>query len=279
MQLQLKEDEFNLLRLYVEQECGISVTDEKRYLFETRLNDLVKKYNCKSFGEFYLKAKNNQDALLKSQIIDAITTNETLWFRDESPFLTLKEQILPNFINEIKEGKRNQIKIWSAASSTGQEPYSIAITLRETPGFDMLNGRLTILASDISDAALKTAREGRYDSVAMSRGLTPQQREKYFKEEPNRTYVLKDEIRNMVRFQPFNLQQPFDSLGKFDVIFLRNVAIYFSHDFKVKLFKKLYQSLNPGGFLFLGSSEHLQAYNQDFQPQQHGRCIYYQRKA
>src|SRR5690606_5313091 len=123
-----------------------------------------------SFGEFYLKAKNNQNALLKSQIIDAITTNETLWFRDESPFLTLKERILPDFIREVKEGKRNQVKIWSAASSTGQEPYSIAMTIRETPGSDVLNGKLTILASDISDAALKAAREGRYDPVAISRG-------------------------------------------------------------------------------------------------------------
>ena len=276
MSVQLKEDEFKLLKLYVEQECGISVTDEKRYLFESRLLELVNQYNCASFGEFYLKAKNNVDKALKNQIIDAITTHETLWFRDEAPFNILKNHIFPDYIREVREGQRQGVKIWSAACSTGQEPYSIAITVMETPGRDILQGKVSILASDISHGSIQAAQTARYNNLAISRGLSQQQRDAYFLEE-GRTYVLKPDIQNMVQFRQFNLQSSLDSIGKFDIIFLRNVAIYFSHDFKVELFKKLYRALNPGGYLFLGISEQVQAYNQDFMVKQYGRWFCYQR--
>ncbi len=276
MPVQLKEDEFKLLKLYVEQECGISVTDEKRYLFESRLLELVNQYNCASFGEFYLKAKNSSDKTLKNQIIDAITTHETLWFRDEMPFSILKNYIFPDYIREIREGHRQGVKIWSAACSTGQEPYSIAITVMETPGRDILQGRVSILASDISHSSVQSAQAARYNSIAISRGLSQHQRETYFLEE-GRTYLLKPEIQRMVQFQQLNLQNSLNSVGKFDIVFLRNVAIYFSHEFKVELLKKLYKALNPGGYLFLGITEHVQAYNQDFILKQFGRGFCYQR--
>jgi len=276
MDLSMTKDEFLLIRYLIEQECGIAVEEEKVYLLESRLLTLVLENGCTTFGEFYLKVKADTEGL-KEKVVDAMTTNETLWFRDEGPFVVLKERLFPELHKEIELGNKRNVRIWSAACSTGQEPYSIALTALQTRLSRLVDANLSILATDISPSALKVAKSAKYNPIAISRGLPAELKDQYFENAPP-SWILKDEVKNKVEFKPFNLQNSFSSLGKFDVIMLRNVAIYFSHSFKVDLFTRLAQSLNPGGYLFLGASESLLGYNDDFKTLEHGRFTFYQLK-
>lgn len=281
-QTSITKEEFHLIRDYIEKECGIALNEEKMYLVESRLASLIAENGCTSFTDFYLKVKTSANEQLKTKIINAITTNETLWFRDEKPFAVLKEKLFPEFSAKLERGEKNQVRIWSAASSTGQEPYSIAMvahefSTKERRGRELVNGKLSILATDISSAALQIAQNARYNPIVMSRGISDDLKQRYF-EQQGPVWVLKNEIKQMVRFQQFNLQHPFSAFGKFDIIMLRNVAIYFSCDFKKELFKKVAQALNPGGYLFLGTSEALVGYSNDFVSIGHNNYTYYQLK-
>lgn len=272
----ITSDEFDLLRGWIEQECGIALQTNKQYLIESRFANLLVENGCTTFGDFYRKAKSDSGTGFRDKIIDAITTNETLWFRDESPFVALKENVFPQFGSSQKP-----CRIWSAACSTGQEPYSIAMIASEyavaNNKKDWLQKSLSILGSDISGSALMLAKNARYNTIAMSRGLASEYQTKYF-EQDGQIHKLKDDIKKMVQFQKFNLQMPFCTLGKFDVIFLRNVAIYFSHEFKVELFHKLAGALNPGGYLFIGASETLIGYSDEFDLIEHNRSRFFKLK-
>lgn len=265
--LKINDTEFSQLRELIEQVCGISLGDEKTYLVENRLTKLVLENGCETFGQFYQKAKNPTDISLRSKIIDAVTTKETLWFRDEFPYALLREEFFPTLLDKISKGEKQKIRIWSAASSTGQEPYSIAMTAHEyaakTGDRRLIEGKLNIVATDISMAAIFLAKAARYDSISMSRGMPDALKNKYF-EEQGRVWALKDDIKKMVEFRQFNLQDNFVTLGMFDIIFIRNVAIYFSPEFKKGLFKKISQILSPDGYLMLGASESLVNYSNDF---------------
>ncbi|KYN26058.1 chemotaxis protein CheR [Vibrio cidicii] len=182
-----------------------------------------------------------------------MTTNETLWFRDTYPFTVLAEKLLP----EIAANKR-PIKIWSAASSSGQEPYSMAMTVLETqqrkPG--MLQS-VSITATDISASMLDMCRAGIYDNLALGRGLSPERRRTFFEDTGDGRMKVKDNVKRLVNFRPQNLMDSYALLGKFDIIFCRNVLIYFSPDMKSKVLNQMANSLNPGGYLLLGASESL----------------------
>ena len=277
----ITKDEFLLIRNYIEKECGIALSEEKSYLIESRFATLLLESGCDNFSQLYLKMKEGSEPLLKRKIIDAITTNETLWFRDESPYMVLRDRIFPEYLQEFQQNRRTQLRIWSAACSSGQEPYSIAMMAehfsRQKQLGNYLRDRMSILATDISTSVLLLAKLARYDTISMSRGMLPGFKEQYFSEE-GKIHVLKDDIKQMVSFQQFNLQDSFMPLGKFDVIMLRNVAIYFSIPFKVELFKKLANALNPGGYLFLGASETVNGLSQDFEIQKSERGIYYSLK-
>lgn len=277
----ITQDEFQLLRDLIEKECGIEVKSEKAYLIENRLAKLVLESGCETFGEFYKKAIAGFNPELKAKIVDAITTNETLWFRDQVPFQVLRELILPQFVEQLRSGQKQTVRIWSAACSTGQEPYSVAMLIYELYRQGKINaeekGRFSILATDISASALRLAQAARYDAISMARGMLPEFRQQYFHED-GRLCVLKDEIRQMVSFEQFNLQNSFATLGRFDLVLMRNVAIYFAHDFKIQLFKKIARILNPDGYLFLGSAEMIGGYSDDFEQKEHNRGIYYQLK-
>lgn len=281
MNLSITSNEFQLLRDLIEKECGIELRSDKAYLIETRLAKLVIESGCDTFGEFYLKAKASDDANLKTKIVDAITTNETLWFRDEAPFRVLRDTVLPELYAKIKQGQKKGVRVWSAACSTGQEPYSVAMILSELVAQGKIHpadkARFSILATDISTSALRLAKSATYDPISMSRGMLPGFKEKYF-EEQERVCVLRDEIKEMVTFQTFNLQNSLASLGKFDIVMLRNVTIYFAHDFKVQLFQKIADVLSPDGYLVLGSSEILSGYSDDFVQRDFGRLHFYQLK-
>ncbi|MFH0920651.1 MAG: protein-glutamate O-methyltransferase CheR [Fibrobacterota bacterium] len=275
----LTDSEFRQLRTFIEQSCGICVGDEKAYLIESRLSGLMVQAGCTGFTEFYQKAVGDRTLGLRDKIVDAMTTNETLWFRDTHPFKILEEAILRPMADEILAGRRKKIRIWSAACSTGQEPYSIAMTLQE---FARRHSVLPleyveIIATDISPSALFLAQAGRYDKLSISRGLPEEMRNRYF-EAVGSLWVLKDNIKKMVTFRKFNLQESLTGLGHFDIVFCRNVAIYFSEPFKKDLLLRLARTLRPDGFLFIGASESLTHYTAEFLMMTIDKGMYYRVK-
>jgi chemotaxis protein methyltransferase CheR len=282
MTLRISDLEFKLLRDLIERECGIHLSESKAYLIENRFSELAKEFGCSSFTELYLIAKSPRySAKLRRLMVDAITTKETSWFRDDYPYRFLRETLLPQMHREISEGKRSQIRFWSAGCSTGQEPYSIAIAVLEflcEAGRDAVcHEWVHILATDVSQTSLSTAMEGAYDKSSISRGLPQQVLERYFRQEAN-SWVVEDKVKRLVTFKHFNLKDPCLGIGPFDAIFLRNVMIYFSEDMKRGLFDRLARTLVPGGYLFLGTGETVSGYSTSFHIMEHGGAIFYQLK-
>jgi len=273
--------EFKLLRDYLEERSGICLNEDKAYLLENRLTTVMESYKCKDFSEFYYILKGAQHEELDNKLIDIMTTNETLWFRDIHPYAILKEKVLPSFVQAVKDGKKDSIKIWSAASSTGQEPYSIAITVRDfCMGQNIIKKEMVhILGTDISDSCIEKARSGIYDSIAMSRGISQEQLNRYFMKESANSYSINQEIKSMVKFQKFNLQDnPIILEPHFDMVFMRYVAIYFSDEFKKGLYSRLARILSPNGFLIIGAVETLRGLSESFDMMSHAGGLYYQCK-
>jgi len=251
-QATLSDKDYQGFRVYLEKMCGIVLGDNKQYLVTSRLNKLLNEHKLSSLGELLTMLNKDQSRVLTNKIVEAMTTNETSWFRDSHPFNTLKDTIFP----EMAKSRRGSIRIWSAACSSGQEPYSISMSISEfqmsNPG--ALNSDVQIIATDISPAILEAADKGRYDDMAMARGLSPERKKKFFKETPN-FWQVTPAIRSRIQFRPFNLLQNYSLLGRFDIIFCRNVLIYFSSESKREILEKMCRCLNPGGYLFLGGSE------------------------
>ncbi len=284
MTLNLSSQEFLMLRRYIEEQCGISLGDDKSYLVENRLSNLVRECGCSTFSEFYFKIRNTTSSrALKDALLDAISTNETLWFRDGHPFRILGKTILPGLMEEIEAGRRERIGIWSAGCSTGQEPYSIAMTALKAyadSGFpEECPNRIRITASDVSHKSLAVAEKGIYSESAMKRGMTPMYLYRYFKKEEN-TWRISDGIREMISFRQYNLKDPPPrTFGSFDIVFLRNVIIYFSDEFKRALFKKVAHLMSPRGYLFLGTSETVTGYTDAFEIMEDNGNIFYRIRA
>ncbi|MDF1592741.1 MAG: protein-glutamate O-methyltransferase CheR [Desulfobacterales bacterium] len=273
---EIDSNEFHLLRDYIEQNCGIFLLEEKMYLVCTRLTSLMVESGCNSFAELYHKALSDVSFRLRDKIVEAITTNETFWFRDESPFVILGEELFKNFAAEIGSGRRSKIKIWCAGCSTGQEPYSIAMTVLEFIRKQQIlkPEHVEILGTDISSAVLYIAMAGRYDGLAMSRGLPEELKNRYF-DPDGKVWVIKNDVKKMVRFQKLNLQDDFYHLENQDIVFCRNVLIYFSNEFKKDILKRISRVLGPGGNLFLGASESLFNLTQDYRMFRHTMGFYY----
>lgn len=276
--IKINPAELKLVAQYIQEISGIYLDQSKAYLFETRLSSVAESHGCKSYQELQAKAKQDSSKGIEKAIVDAITTNETLFFRDKGPFELLQHKILPEVIDarSAKSGGRTQVKIWSAASSTGQELYSIAIVikelLRDAPGY-----AFTLLGTDISDAAIAQASYGKYNRFEIERGLDKKFLQKYFNLFGD-SYKIKDEIRAMVNFRKLNLMQPLTAMGKFDIIFCRNVAIYFTLEDRKKLFNKLADCLTDDGYLIIGSTESLTGVCPRFVPKRHLRTIFYQKQ-
>ena len=272
----VRPNEFKLLRDYVEEICGITLGAEKEYLIETRLSHLITEMGCKNFSDFYLLIKRNFQPELRDKIIDAITTKETLWFRDRHPFTILGDVLLPKLTEKIKTGERSRIRIWSAACSTGQEPYSIAMVIHRYSQFlqNVQPDHFEITATDISPLAITQASRGCYDPLSIQRGLSDEIREKFFIHKGHH-WEINDSIKKKVLFQKFNLLDSFSSLGKFDIIFLRNVIIYFSDPLKKKIIEECFNLLSPQGFLLLGASESLLGLSDQFKCLEHDGGMYY----
>jgi chemotaxis protein methyltransferase CheR len=276
--IKIAPPELKLISQYIQTITGIYLDESKSYLFETRLGSIAEAHGCKSYQELHNKSRKDPSKKIEKEIIDAITTNETLFFRDRGPFELLQHKILPEAIDlrSSQSSSKTRIKIWSAASSTGQELYSIAIVIKELLN-ELSNYSITLLGTDISDAAIAQASYGKYNRFEIERGLDRKYLQKYFTLFGD-SWKIKDEIRAMVNFKQFNLMQPFTSLGKFDIIFCRNVAIYFTLEDRKKLFTKIADSLADDGYLVIGSTESLTGVCPRFVPKRHLRSIFYQKK-
>ncbi|MBL4584377.1 MAG: protein-glutamate O-methyltransferase CheR [Pseudomonadales bacterium] len=260
MNTQHNTDDFDLFRGFLLETSGIELASDKEYLVESRLGQLMDTYELESWSELVEKIRSGTADKVKAEVIDAMTTNETLWFRDQHPFTNLTETILPELANT-----KSAIKIWSAACSTGQEPYSIAMCLEE---FLKQNSSLrldySITATDVSESVLSACREGRYDEYALGRGLPDAFKKRYFEHEADGSFRIEDDVRHHVSFGAKNLLDSFNDLGEFDVVFCRNVLIYFPSEIKRAILEKIYDSLVPGGYLLVGASEGLSSLGTHF---------------
>lgn len=253
--------------------CGIYLDSSKDYLIEGRLAKLVKQTGSVDYADFARKARRTPS--IEADVINAITTNETLWFRDSTPFDALRYKIIPELIDaKASSPFPKRFRVWSAASSTGQEAYSIAMAFADViPDIDQWD--LQIYGTDISSAAVEHAKRGFYNELEVSRGLTQKHRGAFFVKAPG-GWQVNDALRRKCRFEPRNLLKPFTGIGSFDIIFCRNVAIYFTPEDRKSLFLRLGRTLNRGGWLFTGSGESLMDLGANWSPKQHCRAVCYQ---
>jgi chemotaxis protein methyltransferase CheR len=242
---------FAYLAQMVREHSAIVLDDTKAYLVESRLGPLLYSEGVRDIDELAYRLRDDRFGPLRRKVLDAMTNNETWFFRDLYPFEALKSAILPEILARADNAKT--ISIWSAASSSGQEIYSAAMLIRENfPS--LLNWNLTLLGTDFSEAILARARAGTYSQLEVNRGLPAILLAKYF-QQVGREWQLKRNILDMAGFRSLNLHMPFPFVGKFDVVFLRNVLIYFALDVRREILARIRLALRPGGILFLGSAE------------------------
>ena len=256
----ITSQDYQAFSTFLEETSGIVLGDNKQYLVTSRLNRLIIEHNIESFNLLMQRLK--VDGVLRQRIMDAMTTNETSWFRDSYPFDILKEKLLP----ELAKNQPSQIRIWSAACSTGQEPYSLSMMTQEylqsKPGSLPMDS-IQILGTDISPTVLENARLACYEGVVVSRGLSAERKARFFRES-NCCWTVNQDIKRRVTFREMNLMQNYAILGKFDIIYCRNVLIYFSTELKRDILARMAKCLNPGGHLILGGSESISNYSEDF---------------
>ncbi len=256
----LEDKDYNLFAEYLETLCGIVLGKNKQYLVLSRLAPMLEEYHVESYAELIELLIKEKRKELAAKVVDAMTTNETSWFRDQFPFEQLKHHILPEFL----ESGRRRVNVWSAACSSGQEPYSISMAIAEfldSHSKCFMNPKVT--ATDISPEILAQARKGVYDEVAVSRGLSATQRKRFFTP-LNDHFQVTAEVRSRVSFQLLDLQKDYSILGNQDLIFCRNVLIYFSSDLRDKIIERMVNLLNPKGYLYLGASESLGRFARHF---------------
>ena len=274
--IKLLPEEQTALAAYIYSICAIALDQSKTYLMEGRLGRLVEEAGCESFTGLIEKARREASRTIERRIIDAITTNETLFFRDTTPFDLLRHKIVPEVMDRRSKTGASRMRIWSAACSTGQEIYSIAILLKDLLGDPDRYG-VRLLGTDISDSAVARASRGVYNATEIARGLPDALRDKHFARTRD-GWQIRDEIRGLVSFRHQNLMADFSGLGKFDVIFCRNVAIYFSETDKIALFRRIERVLEPNGYLVIGAMESLNGLCPQYEPKRHLRSVYYQVK-
>ncbi|MEH0022759.1 MAG: protein-glutamate O-methyltransferase CheR [Desulfobacter sp.] len=271
-------EEFKTFAQYILEISGIALEAGKEYLLETRLNPLLGKFGCSSYSELLKRSKTDFKKEIENHIIDAISTNETYFFRDKSPFQLLQHKIFPDLIDRRSKSGfgKPTIRLWSAANSTGQEIYSIAMTMLEM-GLSPKDYNIKLFGTDISDAAIAQASYGIYNKFEVARGLDQIRLRKYFDPQDDR-YKVKDELRAMVQFKKMNLMKPFVGVGKFDIVLCRNVMIYFTSDDRRKIYANIAKTMEPDGYLLIGSTESLVNDTDLFVSNKYLNSVFYQFK-
>lgn len=275
--VQITREEMTAWSRYIQDVCGVFLDESKAYLIETRFSELLRETGSVNYSELFFKVKSDASQQLRRKIIDSITTNETSFFRDTTPFDLLRYKLIPELVDRrSKTGPRPfPIRVWSAACSSGQELYSIAIAIKETLG-DLNGYDLRLLGTDISDRVLAQASYGAFSRLEIERGLATDKINRYFSPMGDR-WRIRDEIRVLATFRPMNLLLPFAFPAPYDFIFCRNVAIYFTEPDKIKLFRNLARCLAPDGALFIGSTETLTGVCPELEPKRHMRGVFYQK--
>jgi chemotaxis protein methyltransferase CheR len=280
--MNITDNEFNLLRKFLFLHSGIEISDEKKYLFTTRLHDVIQDEACGSFTDLYQKLQADKDGHLSCRIVESMTTHESGFFRDGHPYTALANTILPLVAaNKIRQAHfmRPRLRLLSAGCSFGQEPYSIAICIDKWLSKQSFFSRedISINGIDISEKALIRARKGVYSELEMGKALSPEDRTRYFEKSGN-WWNLTEQIKKMVVFEQMNLERFAEPAGVYDVVFCRNVFIYFPFEIKKMILKRLHASLTPNGILFIGSAENLYNADENFNIVSEGHTTYYQAK-
>lgn len=252
----ITEAEFAFLRAFLKQRSGLDLGPEKRYLAESRLRPLCRDAGLGSLGELVRKLRSGEDRGLADAAVVAMATHETMFFRDRTPFETLRTDILPRLVEARSELRR--LRIWSAAASTGQEAYSVAMIVQEM-GLPAAGWTIEILGTDISPSAVERARAGTYSTFEVQRGLPVRHLLDHFSQ-AGTDWTISPALRSAVEFRVLNLLRDFGGLGTFDVILCRNLAIYLDAPTKTALFERLARVLAPDGALYLGTSETVLGY-------------------
>ena len=266
----MKTEDFQLLQGLLKERSGLVLTEEKQYLLESRLMPLARKRGLGGLEDLISAIRTNRQESLLRDVTEAMTTNESLFFRDAKPFEQFRQNILPMLMETRANTRR--LRIWSAACSTGQEPYSLAMTLHEE-AVKLQGWRVEILATDLSDEVLEKARVGMYSQFEVQRGLPVQYLMKYF-EQVDEMWQINSAIRAMVKYQPFNLLTDLSRLGAFDVIFCRNVLIYFDNETKTKVLEGMSRMMAADGVLYLGGAETVLGISDKFSPVKGQRGVY-----
>lgn len=253
----MTRSQYDVIRKIVEDVTGIIFDEGDMEFMVRRLKPLAVRFGCKNFDDFLDKAKKGT-TVVRNNLVDAVTTRETLWFRDRYFEPMIGGHLLPTLAGEATGAGRRKLKIWSAASSSGQEAYSIAMLLSEAQNKGTLGTlrmeNCSIHGTDISMAALESARKGCYDGVAMARGLPPALKARYF-DRVDGGFQVKERLRRLARFERLNLLQMDHRRDDFDMILLRNVLIYFTKEARAKILDRMAIKLRPGGVLVVGGSE------------------------
>lgn len=256
----INEADYESFRSFLEEACGIILGDNKHYLVLSRLRSILDDNNIASVSDLIAQMNKGVGARIRESVIDAMTTNETSWFRDQYPYEILSKDILP----ELDKQKVSNFRIWSAACSTGQEPYSISMIINEyLRGHPGAFADPKIVATDISATVLKASNKGLYDGLSIARGLSSDRRTLFF-DKQDEYWQVKESVKRFIKFQEVNLMKSLGLLGKFDVVFCRNVLIYFSPEAKKEIIERISQALKPGGYLFLGGTESIASYSDRF---------------
>ncbi|WP_298106129.1 protein-glutamate O-methyltransferase CheR [Bradyrhizobium sp.] len=261
--------DFEYLRKLLRDQSGLDLSADKQYLIESRLVPLAKNSSLAGISELVQKMKGGS-SLLVTQVVEAMTTNETFFFRDKVPFDHFPDVIIPDILRA--RSSRKSIRIWCAAGSTGQEPYSLAMCLREM-GTALVGWRIEIVATDLSKEVLEKSKAGIYSQFEVQRGLPIQLLVKYFKQQ-GELWQINDDIRAMVQHRQLNLLHDFSQLGTFDVVFCRNVLIYFDQETKTNIFGRLAKATAADGYLVLGAAESVVGLTDSFQPCLDRRGLY-----
>jgi chemotaxis protein methyltransferase CheR len=261
--------DYDFLRKLLKERSGLDLSTDKQYLVESRLVPLARRAGLSGIPDLVQKMKGGAEAVIVD-VVEAMTTNETFFFRDKIPFDHLRDTILPALMQS--RAARKTVRIWSAASSTGQEPYSIAMLLKEKAAA-FAGWRFEIIATDLSQEVLEKSRAGIYSQFEVQRGLPIQLLVKYFAQ-TGELWQLNADIRGMIQHKQLNLLQDFSHLGKFDVIFCRNVLIYFDQPTKTNIFERMSKIVEPDGMLMLGAAESVVGITDAFRPVPDKRGLY-----
>jgi chemotaxis protein methyltransferase CheR len=266
----MTEPEFDYLRAFLKARSGLTLSPEKRYLVESRLGPLCKRNAAGGLSQLVSRLKLGGDPTLERSVVEAMTTNETFFFRDRAPFDLFRDVLLPRCLHDRSGSRR--IRIWCAAASSGQEPYSVAMILQEA-GSRLAGWNIEIIATDISVEVLQKAKAGLYSQFEVQRGLPIQLLLKYFTQ-VGENWQIAPSIRSMVQFKSLNLIQSFTHLGAFDVVFCRNVLIYFDATTKADVLRRVAQALIPGGAVLLGAAETVIGLSDALTPHPEHRGLY-----